>query len=1321
MFNLRRVLLLAVIFISVFVSIPAFGQSWTPVNNVPGISAYNPTLLTDGSVMIQDGDNSVWWKLTPDNNGNYANGTWTQLSAPDNYGPLYYASAVLPDGRVFTMGGEYNMGQGPLWQNQGFIYDPMSDTWTQISAPAGWDQIGDMGCVTLPNGKVMICNPLSNQAALFDPVTNTITSPYGSGKADGNDEEGLTLLPNGTILTVDTTPNNSEIFNPATGLWTSAGQTPATLVGGGEEIGPQVLRPDGTVICFGGGGHNCVYDTKTGTWSVAPDFPNGLDCADAPACLLPNGKVLVMAAPGLFGSGVQFFEWDGTNLNPAPTTDNAPFEPSFVGNMLMLPSGQVLLTDQSNTILLYTPTGSADPSWAPTITNYPSVVASGFSFQIFGTQFNGLSTCSAYGDDEENFTNYPMIRITNKATGHVFYCREFNPSTMAICTGSQTVNTNFTVPDNIELGASTIQVVTNGIASAPKDITVAKSLQLSISPNVVPGGSSSTGTVTYFEPAPAGGVTLKVVSDTSLATVPATITIPSGASVATFAIATATTTSSYVANITCSQGTAKVTAAINVFGVASIAFSPGSVSGGNTSTGTVTLGTAAPAGGVSISLSSNSATVTVPGSVTIPAGATSATITATTQPVAATVNATISATLGNTVTGGLTVTPATLTSIALAPPQVVGGVNSVGTVTLGSVSVAGGTVIGLTSSDPSVTVPASVTVPGGATSATFTIATTPIQQTLTSTITASQGTVSKTATLTVLQPALTTISVSPNAVVGGVSSTGTVVLSGAAPQGGEVVALSSNSGSASVLASVTVPAGSKSATFTVLTKSVTSDTNVSITGILGTVSLSATLTVQKPYLASVSIAPSSIIGGNTATGTVTLARAAPAGGIVVSLSVDAGATVPSTLTVPVGASSATFPVQTFGVAIKSVVTVTASTVGVSLSASVTVTVASLGQVTVNPNPAVGGTSPVGTASLNGTSPTDTKVALVATGTYASVPATVTIPANTPSTTFAVTTKVVTANQTSTINATAGGVIVSTLLTITPNAEASFTIAPGSVVGGSSTVATGTVTFNGPAPGAGEAIKLVSSNPKLAIVPPSVRLLSAKTSVAFAVVHKPVTSSTTVTVTATYGTKSLTASITLTPFEVQSVSMSPSSVTGGGKSTGTVTLNAAPGTSSGAILVKLSSSSKSVTVPLTVSIPVGKTSGTFLASTSVTAATSTATITATYGSTSAQATLTVVPPTISSLSVSPTSVKGSSAAAVTGTVTLSGVAPTGGVVVSLSSSAANAGSVPASVTVPAGKSTVTFKVSHSAVTAQTAVTISGTTGTVTKSAVLTVKP
>ena len=140
----------------------------------------------------------------------------------------------------------------------------------------------------------------------------------------------------------------------------------------------------------------------------------------------------------------------------------------------MLPSGQVMFVDFSTTVQLYTPAASPtyDPAWTPTITSVPLNLMSGTTYQISGTQFNGLNQGTEYGDDVQNATNYPLVRITNDATGHVFYAKTHDHSTMGVATGAAIVSTNFDVPTNIEPGASAIQVVANGIPSAAVAVNV---------------------------------------------------------------------------------------------------------------------------------------------------------------------------------------------------------------------------------------------------------------------------------------------------------------------------------------------------------------------------------------------------------------------------------------------------------------------------------------------------------------------------------------------------------------------------------------------------------------------------------------------------------------------------------------------------------------------------------------------------------------------------------------------------------------------------------------------------------------------------------
>jgi len=67
--------------------------------------------------------------------------------------------------------------------------------------------------------------------------------------------------------------------------------------------------------------------------------------------------------------------------------------------------------------------------------------------------------------------NYPLVRITNRATGHVFYGRTHDHSSMAVAFGGL-VSTHVDVPANQELGVSDLVVVANGIPSQPVTVVV---------------------------------------------------------------------------------------------------------------------------------------------------------------------------------------------------------------------------------------------------------------------------------------------------------------------------------------------------------------------------------------------------------------------------------------------------------------------------------------------------------------------------------------------------------------------------------------------------------------------------------------------------------------------------------------------------------------------------------------------------------------------------------------------------------------------------------------------------------------------------------
>jgi hypothetical protein len=477
-----------VVAFAVFLVLPALAsaQTWTELTTQPTFDTDTSLLLTDGTVMMHEYNSANWYRLTPDSTGSYVNGTITQLaSMPSDYKPLYFASAVLNDGNVIVEGGEYNnLSQDET--NLGAFYNSALNTWTAVTPPSGWTEIGDSPSIVLANGTFMLGQNESTRSVLLDETNFTWTTT-GTGKADDYSEEGFVELPDGTILTVDTQKLlNAEKYVPSTGTWVNAGNTIVELPDpGSEEIGPNILLPATlTAVAFGakdsGAAATSIYTPpahamQAGTWTVGPDFPSGDGMADAPAAVLVDGNVLVETCPGIFGSPASFYEFNGTSFTSVVAPPHVGAQnTSYEGRMLDLPSGQVFYTvadGSTKDVSIYTPAGTANSAWAPTITKYQANITPGATFSIQGTQFTGLDAGAAYGDDAQMDTNFPLVRITT-ASGAVVYAKTHNFTTRAVATGTKLVSTQYDVPASIGTGRGTLEVVANGIASTPVPVNI---------------------------------------------------------------------------------------------------------------------------------------------------------------------------------------------------------------------------------------------------------------------------------------------------------------------------------------------------------------------------------------------------------------------------------------------------------------------------------------------------------------------------------------------------------------------------------------------------------------------------------------------------------------------------------------------------------------------------------------------------------------------------------------------------------------------------------------------------------------------------------
>ena len=642
----------------------------------------------------------------------------------------------------------------------------------------------------------------------------------------------------------------------------------------------------------------------------------------------------------------------------------------------------------------------------------------------------------------------------------------------------------------------------------------------------------------------------------------------------------------------------------------------------------------------------------------------------------------------------------TLKGLTLTPTAVYGGNSSTGKVTLSAKAPTGGEVVALSCSKTIASVPSSVTVAAGATTATFTISTTPGAASTSVLVKGTLGASSASATLTIEAPKLISMAFTPNSVEGGNTTTAKVLIGSPAPSGGFTVSVKSSYAALNVPSSITIPAGALQAGFTTTAPAVTATKVATVTCKATGSSVSGSVTIKASSLLSLSLNPSSVSGGTPSTGTVTLGGIAPAEGSKITLKSDSKiAAVPTSVVVPAGSASTSFSITTSQVTASTSAKITATLAAGTSTASLTITPVALTGVSLNPVSVLGGSSSSGTITLSGAAPSQgVNVILNSNQSGVIVPPNVTVPAGASSATFTATTQVVTGQLSAIISASYSSAQFTATLTVNPYRISSLSISPTSVTGGTSAI--GTITLNAPAPASGITVSL-SSNSASVGVPGTVNMAAGATTATFNIATQQVSAASSASITASYASSSLTASLSLTPDSPTGFTVSPTTVVGGTNSTGTVTL-ATPAPSTG-VSVSLTSNSTAITVPATVTVPANATTANFTITTQAVSTQTVGQLTATVGATTLSASLTLSAPTLTELALNPNTVTSGSPS--TGTVTISSAAPASGLVINLSSNNASV-TVPNSISVPAGATTATFTVTTTAVFSQVTATVTG---------------
>lgn len=457
--------------------------------NITGASNSSPITITTGNTTaaLKNGDSVT---ISGVSGNTAANGTWTIANLTSSSFDLVGSSG-----------------------NGGFVNDG-NGGW---SGPAT-SQYGDDPLEVLPNGQVLAGYFNSGTTYLFNPAAASgsqwTTTAGGKVAGDRSDEEAWVKLPDNSILSYDVFASQGGTFQaqryvPSTNSWVNASTLgspapsilsdpttttadPTKDLGQGSEMGPGFLLPDGRVFYFGANGKTAYYTPSTDTWTAGPQEPSQgttqLAATDDPGAMLPNGHILIALSPlgyipvkngqqqGYnFPTPSYIYEYDPvaqtfTDVSPGSggRGGNSISDNAYGLNMVVLPTGQVLLADEQGALQVFNEDPSTGPqdAWRPTISN---IVSNGDgTYTLTGTQLNGISEGANYGDDNESASNYPILQFTD-GSGNIFYARTYNWSSTGVATGSTPVTTQFTLPaGHTSLSDFTsIVVIANGIPSNP--------------------------------------------------------------------------------------------------------------------------------------------------------------------------------------------------------------------------------------------------------------------------------------------------------------------------------------------------------------------------------------------------------------------------------------------------------------------------------------------------------------------------------------------------------------------------------------------------------------------------------------------------------------------------------------------------------------------------------------------------------------------------------------------------------------------------------------------------------------------------------------
>lgn len=409
---------------------------------------------------------------------------------------------------------------GDLINSNTYIYDSASNAWSLSGTKVYPDSSDEEGWTRTSGGTIVNYDLFQSiatngsYAEKYNPKTGLWTgiSPSdGTAKGTIPQLSSITLgyelgpslrVQDGRVLEIGATQHNA-FYNPATNTWVPGPDTIGTLNGipspFGADDAPGAILPDGHVIFAADAGASTFTSSgniKTGSF-VIKDIPSTAILQvywSVYGTGIPGGAYIVsvdspsqvtISSPATANINGDAISWGGTFSNPTELFDfdplagkisqitspdgNLAYEGSYPTRMLILPTGQLLFSDSSSQLWVYTSSGVPNLLLQPFITNIS--YQGGGRFQLSGFQLDGQSAGAAYGDDDQMDSNYPIIRMVN-ASGNVFYARTSDWSKIAVGGGTGVETVEFTLNPGITPGDYAVIVSGAGISSLPVSIRI---------------------------------------------------------------------------------------------------------------------------------------------------------------------------------------------------------------------------------------------------------------------------------------------------------------------------------------------------------------------------------------------------------------------------------------------------------------------------------------------------------------------------------------------------------------------------------------------------------------------------------------------------------------------------------------------------------------------------------------------------------------------------------------------------------------------------------------------------------------------------------